>query len=233
MAQTREQRRNQGRVAIVTALSVMAHVAVFTLIGLNTPGVRERPPLPDEVIDISLFPPRSQPSKPTPAKAGGNPSDGIPRRDTTAPLLHVPAVEPPSQVAPSPLPAPAPAGASAGGERKGGSGRGPSIFPSPGEDTRKALRGTYGCAYPDAVGLNRREREACLDRPGRAVSAIAAPIPCEKRKRWDQVAARQERDRDWRENPTMPTGTSEAQGPGRPAGVGEANAVFAPIRTPF
>jgi hypothetical protein len=83
------------------------------------------------------------------------------------------------------------------------------------------------------VGLNRREREACLDRPGRAVSAIAAPIPGEKRKRWDLVAAGQERDRDWRENPTMPTGTSEAQGPGRPAGVGEANAVFAPIRTPF
>ena len=233
MAQARNQRRDRQRMAVITGLSLAFHVGLFALIGLNTPGVRERPPLPDEVIDISLFPPREQPAQPSPAEAGGNPANGIPRRDTTAPLLHVPAVEPPSLVAPSPLPAPAPAGASAGGEKKGGSGRGPTIFPSPGEDTRRALRGTYGCAYPDAAGLNRREREACSDRPARAVSPIAAPIPGAKRKAWDQVAAKQERDREWRENPTMPTGTSEAQGAGRPAGVGEIDPVFAPIKTPF
>ncbi|WGM38137.1 hypothetical protein [Caulobacter sp. NIBR1757] len=219
--------------AVVTGLSLLFHVGLFTLIGLNTPGVRERPPLPEEVIDISLFPPRVQPAQPAPAEAGGNPANGIPRRDTTAPMLHVPAVEPPSQVAPSPLPAPAPAGASAGGEKKGGSGRGPTIFPSPGEDTRKALRGTYGCAYPDATGLNRREREACSDRPVRQVSPIAAPIPGAKRKAWDQVAAKQQRDREWRENPTIPTGTSEEQGPGYPAGVGPGSPSHAPIKTPF
>lgn len=222
--------------AVVTALSVLAHAGVFALIGLNTPGVRERLPLPDEVIDISLFPPKVEPSRPSPVEAGGRPSEGIPRRDTTAPLLHVPAVEPPAQVTPSPLPAPAPAGASAGGDRKGGSGRGPTIFPSPGEDTRRALRGTYGCAYPDASGLTRREREACADRGGkwaREVGPIDAPMSAAKRKRFDQVAAKQERDREWRENPTMPTGTLEEQGPGHPAGVGPSSHSTAPIKTPF
>jgi hypothetical protein len=236
VAQARNKRRDGRRMAVVTGLSVLVHVGVFALIGLNTPGVRDRPPLPDEVIDISILPPRIAPSRPSPAEAGANPSRGIPRRDTTAPLLHVPAVEPPSEVAPSPLPAPAPSGASAGGGKKGGSGRGPTIFPSPGDDTRKALRGSYGCAYPDAAGLNRREREACLERGGKwskEVSPIAAPIPGAKRKAWDQAAAKQERDREWRENPTMPTGTSEDQGPGRPAGIGPVSPANAPIRTPF
>lgn len=212
MAQARNQRRDQRRMAVVTGLSVLVHVGVFALIGLNAPGVRERPPLPDEVIDISILPPRVLPSRPSPAEAGGNPANGIPRRDTTAPLLHVPAVEPPSQVAASPLPAPAPAGASAGGDKKGGSGRGPTIFPSPGQDTRKALRGSYGCAYPDAAGLNRREREACFERGGkwnREVEQIAAPMAAAKRKRFDQVAAKQERDREYREAPPVPGATGE------------------------
>ena len=236
MAQTRDQQRNRRRAAVVTALSVLAHVAVFALIGLNTPGVRERPPLPEETIDISLFPPLPQPREPTPAEAGGAPASGIPRRETTAPLLHVPAVEPPSEVAPSPLPAPAPAGAAPGGGTKGGSGRAATVFPSPGEGTRRALRGTYGCAYPDAVGLSRREREACAERGGKwnqPVRPIDAPMSAEKRSRFDRVAAKQRADRDYRENPTVPTGTSEEQGPGRPAGVGPASPVFAPIKTPF
>lgn len=236
MAQGRNQRRDQRRMAVVTGLSVLVHAGVFALIGLNTPGVRPRPPMSDEVIDISILPPRIQPRLRSPAEAGGNPSKGIPRRDTAAPLLHVPAALPPSEVAPSPLPAPAPAGASAGGDRKGGSGREPTIFPSPGDNARKALRGSYGCAYPDAVGLNRREREACLDRGGKwskEVSPIAAPIPGAKRRAWDQAAARQDRDRSYRENPTVPIGTSEDQGPGRPAGVGAGKEIFTPIKTPF
>ncbi|MDB5468678.1 MAG: hypothetical protein JWR84_238 [Caulobacter sp.] len=211
MAQTREQRRNQRRMAVITAVSLLVHVGVFALIGLNAPGVRERPPLPEELIDISLMPPRIQPRRPSPPQAGAAPASGIPRRDTTAPLLHVPAVEPPSEVAPSPLPAPAPAGASAGGDRKGGSGRTATIFPSPGEDTRKALRGTYGCAYPDAAGLNRREREACFDRPARAVDPIAAPMSAAKRQRFDQVAAKQERDREYRERPPVQGAADDAR----------------------
>lgn len=233
MGQTRNQRRDQRRMAVITGLSVLVHVGVFALVGLNAPGVRERPPLPEEVIDISLAPPRVQPRRPSPVQAGGAPANGIPRRDTTAPLLHVPAVEPPSAVAPSPLPAPQPSGAATGSDRKGGSGRAATLFPSPGDDTRKALRGTYGCAYPDASGLNRREREACFDRPGGEVKAIAAPMAAAKRNRFDQVAAKQQRDRDWRENPTIPTGTQQDQEPGRPAGVGPASPTTVPIRTPF
>ena len=233
MAQTRDQQRNRQRAAVVTTLSVLAHVAVFALIGLNTPGVRERPPLPEETIDISLFPPMPRPREPTPAEAGGPPASGIPRRETTAPLLHIPALEPPSDVAPSPLPAPAPAGAAPGRGTKGGSGRAATVFPSPGEGTRRALRGSYGCAYPDAAGLNRREREACDERFGTDAKPIMAPMSAEKRSRFDRVAAKQERDRAYRENPTVPSGTSEDQGPGHPAGLGPATPLTAPIRTPF
>ena len=99
--------------------------------------------------------------------------------------------------------------------------------------TRNAVRGTYGCSYPDAAGLTRREREACLDRPTKEAKVIDAPMSAGKRSAFDRVAAKQRRDREWRENPTMPSGTSEEQGPGRPAGVGPANPVHAPIRTPF
>jgi hypothetical protein len=236
VAQARDQGRDRRRMAVVTALSVLVHVGVFALIGQGSPGVRERPPIPEETIDISLFPSRPQPPEPTPAQAGGSPASGIPRRETTAPLLHIPAVAPPSEVAPSPLPAPAPAGAAPGGGTKGGSGRAATMFPSPGEGTRRALRGSYGCAYPDAAGLNRREREACLERGGkwaRQPEPIDAPMSAAKRSRFDLVAARQERDRAYRENPTVPTGTSEEQGPGHPAGVGPGSPIHAPIKTPF
>ena len=209
MAQTRNQRRQQRVMAAITVLSVLVHVGVFALIGLNAPGLRDRPPLPDELIDISLMPPRIPPRQPSPVQAGGAPANGIPRRDTTAPLLHVPAVEPPSAVAPSPLPAQQPSGANAGGDRKGGSGRAATIFPSAGEDARKAARGTFGCAYPDAVGLSRREREACFDRPGREVKEIAAPMSAAKRNRFDQIAAKQDRDRKWRETPPIPGADEE------------------------
>lgn len=220
MTQTRNQRRDRRRMAVITVLSLLVHVGVFALIGLNTPGVRERLPLPDEVIDISLAPSRPQPRLPSPVQAGGSPAEGIPRRDTTAPLLHVPAVEPPSAVAPSPLPAPAPSGA-ATGAKKGGSGRTATVFPSAGDEARKALRGTYGCAYPDASGLNRREREACFDRGGkwdREVTPIDAPMAAAKRERFDQVAAKQRRDREWREAPPV---------------AGGPNGEVTDLRTPF
>ncbi|RYF95503.1 MAG: hypothetical protein EON95_01170 [Caulobacteraceae bacterium] len=222
--------------AVVALLSALVHVGVFAVIGLTAPGVRERPPVPEETIELGLFFRPPPPARPTPAQAGGSPANGIPRRDTTAPLLHVPAVAPPSEVAASPLPAPAPAGAAPSGGTKGGSGRSATVFPLPGEGTRRALRGSYGCAYPDAVGLNRREREACLERGGKWAKQpdpIAAPMSAAKRGRFDQAAARQDADRAYRENPTVPSGTSEERGPGRPAGVGPGDPVFEPIRTPF
>ncbi len=219
--------------AVVTILSVLAHLGVFALVGLTTPGVRDRPPMPDEPMVVSLIDPRREPPTPRPSLSGGAPASGIPRRETAAPLLHVPAVQPPAEVAPSPLPAPTPPGTPAGGKGKGGSGRNLTVFPLPSDLTRNAVRGTYGCSYPDAAGLTRREREACLDRPTKQAKAIDAPMSAEKRGRFDVAAAKQRRDREWRENPTMPSGTSEEQGTGRPAGVGPANPVHAPIKTPF
>lgn len=223
MTQPDRTRRARRRLAGITALSLLAHIGVFAIIGLSTPALRGRPPAPETPVFITLRPPEPRTRPPRPR--GPTPDQ--------APARHVPRLTPPATtIAPLPAPvgtAPPTAGSGAGDGRR----RGETQFPMPSGEVRKVLRASPGaCAYRDDMGLNRREREACDDRFARTVKdkgPIGAGVDPAKRDRYDRTAARQRADREWRENPTIPTGTSEEQGAGHPAGVGPASPAHGPM----
>ncbi len=210
-------RRDRAWKTGVLAASVAGHVAVFALIGLNTPEVRER--LFEEedramVVDLVRPPPppraRQRAARQAPAPQA---SPVRPRQAATpraAPVLPLP-------MAPVPRPTPAPiTGAGSGGATTGaGVGR-------PGGDLRGALRGsTVGCANRTAVGLTRREIDACDETLGagaKDAAFIAAPMDAAKRGRFDARAARLARDRAWRERPP-PIGIDPGASPGQVTGL--------------
>ncbi|MBI1406507.1 MAG: hypothetical protein GC145_10320 [Caulobacter sp.] len=222
MTQPDRTRRARRRLAWITAASVLAHVGVFAIIGLSAPALRSRTAAPETPVYITLRPPEPRARSPAVGERTAGP----------APARHVSPLTPPETVAP--LPAAAGTGASPAGEGGGdGRGRAATQFPLPSGEARKILRASPGaCAYRDDMGLNRREREACDDRFARTVKdkgPIGAGVDPAKRDRFDRTAARQRADREWRENPTIPTGTSEEQGAGHPAGVGPASPSHGPM----
>ncbi|MBX3481812.1 MAG: hypothetical protein KF842_15580 [Caulobacter sp.] len=219
----RAEQAARQRLALITVMSVLAHAGVFAVIGLSTPALRSRPIAAEAPVFITLRPPepkRRNRIAARPAAAG-------------APARHVPPLTPPASVEPLPAAPGAAPGQIAGSSPGDGRSRAPSQFPLPSGEVRKVLRASPGaCAYRDDMGLNRREREACDDRFARTVKdkgPIGAGVDPDKRDRFDRTSARQRANRDWRENPTIPTGTSEEQGPGHPAGVGPASPAHGPM----
>jgi hypothetical protein len=214
VAQGRKQ--GQRRLVAITAVSVLAHGLVFLLLGLDSPGLRAPSPVDVEAFELSLVAPDLQP-RPLPA---GQPRIGEPGRQVIAPPAYVP----PSATLPSPVPAPSPdlGEAMPGANDIQRRAAAPFVDDSPG--ARRILRGTFGCAYADDLKLTPAEREDCrkryADRPDPPQMGLATPG--DKRSRWDRQSAKQRADREWRENPTVPVGTDESQGPGRPAGLGPA-----------
>ncbi|HYE46921.1 MAG TPA: hypothetical protein VEA44_14255 [Caulobacter sp.] len=227
MAKGRHQQRR--RLAAVTALSVLAHAGAFALIGLNAPGLRA-PVAPEaEALDVSLLAPDFQP-RPVQAGPPGLPRLGDPGPRVDAPPVHLP----PAAALPSPIPAPSPEDGRAipGANELQRRAAAPFVDQSP--EARRILRSTYGCAYADDLKLTPAEREDCEKRyAGRPAPPMGLATPGDKRSRWDRQAARQRADRAYRENPTVPVGTDESQGPGRPAGLGPTTPLTTPIPTPF
>lgn len=206
-------RRRTGRTAIV-AVSLLAHGLVLALLGLTTPTLREVRRVDPRAVSLEFWTPspagrnshrgpRSAPSSPQPRRvANSAPASDIP------PLPMAPAARPgatvgaPSSIHPAPLP---------GQTRADG--------------LREALRGSpVGCANKEAVGLNRREREACDDAYGnRSVETadISAPIDPAKRAAWDAVAARKATVRRRKEG-SVPPGINPTDNAGgtRTNGIG-------------
>ena len=204
-------RRRTGRTAIVAA-SLLAHGLALALLGLTTPTLREVRRVDPRPVSLDFWIPapadrnshRARPAASSPIR---------PRRvASSAPASDVP----PLPVAPS---RPTDPSAAAGGVHPG-----PLPGQARGDALRQALRGSpVGCANTDAVGLTRREREACDDAWGKRsveTADIAAPIDPAKRAEWDAVAARKARDRRWREAP-MPPGLEPSSKQGFPAGLGQ------------
>lgn len=215
MAQGRKQQR---WLVAITAVSVLAHGLVFLLLGLDRPGLRTPATSDAPAFDVSLVAPDFQP-RPLPAGPEGQPRIGEPGRGVIAPPVHAP----PSAALPSPILAPSPDEGRAipGANDIQRRAAAPFIDNSP--DAKRVLRGTYGCAYADDLKLTPAEREECrkryADRPAPPDLAVSG----DERGRWARQAAKQRADREWRENPTVPAGTDESQGPGRPAGLGPAS----------
>lgn len=173
-------RRRIGRTAIV-AVSLVAHGVALALLGLTNPSPSEvrRPP---RAVSLEFW-------IPAPVDLGGQRARPVPSSPPRP--RHVASSAPASDIQPLPLapsrPASPPA-ATAG------------VHPAPlpgqagGDVLRQALRGSpVGCANKDAVGLTRREREACADAYGKRsveTADIAAPIDPARRAEWDAVAAR-------------------------------------------
>lgn len=214
-------RRDRARKAGVLAASIAGHVAVFALIGLNTPEVRERifeDEDPAMVVDLFRPPPPPRAPRPDVRRAPApQPSPARPREvavPRAAPVLPLP-------MAPVPRATPAPAPTPARGSGSGGAVAGPGAG-QPGGDLRGALRGsTVGCANRGAVGLNRREAEACDEKLGAGAKDapfIEPPIDPTKRAGYDRRAAKLRRDREWRER-APPIGIDPRAGPGEITGL--------------
>lgn len=189
--------RRIGRTVIVT-VSLLAHGLVLALLGLATPALREIRRVDPRAVSLEVWMPapadlsshRSRRAAPSPLR---------PRRvASTAPASDIPplpiapsrsaspqATVVPAEAHPAPLP---------------GQARGDAL--------RQALRGSpVGCGNRDAVGLTRREREACDDAWGKRsveTADIAAPIDAARRAEWDAVAARKATIRRRKEDPVPP-----------------------------
>jgi hypothetical protein len=203
----------------IVAASAAGHLVVFALIGLTVPEVRERFVADEEqALMVDLFRPPPPPRAPRQEAAAAAVRSPSPVRPRLAPVTARPSVLP-LPMAPVPRPAAPAAPARTGGGSGQGSDPGAG---QPGGDLRGALRrSTVGCANREAVGLTRRENEACDERLGAGAKDapyIPAPMAGAKRERFDARAAKKERDRKWREE-GMPVGTQGADF-GRPAGLG-------------
>ncbi|MDP1738688.1 MAG: hypothetical protein Q8L23_14765 [Caulobacter sp.] len=200
MSRTAASRDRTRRTAIVAA-SLAGHALVLLALGLTAPALRQVRMVDPEPLRVELWtlPTAERPlqRRPTPPR----PSPVEPRQAARD--------APPSPIAPLPM---APAQARSTGPSTGsGPGVGDHPAPLPGEardGVRQALRrSTVGCANQDAVGLTRREREACADAYGKRApqrADIAAPIEPDKRAAWDVAAARKEAARRRKGDPIPP-----------------------------
>lgn len=203
---------NRRRRTVVAGLSALGHLAVFALIGLQAPQIRQMI-LPDPPhFEVQLSPPlrpappdhqTSKAAAPSPVKPRLTPPP--PASVPTLALSPVPPADKPRggigvRSAPAPLPAP------------------------PGSDLKTALRGfSPGCRMRDAVGLTRAERDACDEKLGRGASTapyIQAPMDPAKRAAFDAQAAKDERYRKYKEG-NVPPGVTPGSEPGKNTGLGD------------
>ncbi|MDQ0464827.1 hypothetical protein QO010_002611 [Caulobacter ginsengisoli] len=193
---------------MIVALSALGHLALFALVGLQVPQLRQMILPPQQTMELDLVErPRTAP--PTSAAK-------------PVPVQPRPTPAPPRGVATLPLP-PAPA-APRGGASIGSGYAAVPAPPGPDLDLKKALRGfTPGCRDRDAVGLTRREREACDERLGRGsqtATFIPAPMDPAKRAGYDAQAAKDEAYRRYKQG-NMPPGVTPGNDPGKNTGLGD------------
>jgi hypothetical protein len=201
---------NRRRRGVIVALSALGHLALFALIGLQAPQLRQMA-LPDRpTFDLRLIPP--VPTHRAAAPVAAQPTPVQPRPTPT----------PPKGVATLPL-APAPPGNPTGGGI--GTKTAPAPLPAaPGSDLKTALRGfSPGCRMRDAVGLTKAERDACDEKLGRGAATapfIPAPMDPAKRRAFDAQAAKDERYRKYKEG-NVPPGITPGSEPGKNTGLGD------------
>lgn len=204
--------RRSGRVAII-AVSVLGHGLVLAILGLSAAPLKAARRIdPRSVaLEVWLWPRDAPPTRANPGLAAG-PSPIALRR---AVLLTPPADAAPLSADP-PVGGPPATGVGAPAAPQAGS--------SP-DGLRQALRGSpVGCANREAVGLTRREREACDEAFGRArdqAVIIDSPMDPAKRAAWDAVAARKAMIRKRKEGAVPPgIATNDNAGGTRTNGIG-------------
>jgi hypothetical protein len=201
---------NRRRRGVIITLSALGHLALFTLVGLQTPQLREMIVPAQPALELRLIPPVRRHQAPAAAAA------------KAAPVQPRPSPTPPKGVATLPIPPAAPA-------PRGASGIGTSYAPAPlpatpGADLKKALRAfSPGCRNADAVGLTRRERDACDERLGRgSQTATYIPDPMDRAKRgaFDAQAAKDDAYRRYKQG-NVPPAVKPGSEPGKNTGLGD------------
>ena len=200
------------RTTWAVAISALAHLAVLIVVAvqqpmLNTPPEEAGPPV--AIIPVLLLP-RTAPAagskaKPEPIRLHRRPQPFVPPQVPTLPIAPPApraAAAPPSPRGPVVLhPAPLPEG--------------------PKGDVRAALRhGPVGCANPQAVGLNKAERDLCDEKLGAGIRTatpydVGTELTAEKRRALDAAAAK--REEDYRYKHDQPTATLPPGNPGQSA----------------
>lgn len=179
------------RTTWAVAASLVAHLAVVVVVVLQHPQlampIDDRGP-PAPVIPILLVPKTPPPTpgrqaQPRPIRLHRRPQPFIPPQVPTAPIAPPePAAAPPAPSGPKAPPALHPAPQPEG----------------PKGDVRTALRqGEVGCANPDAVGLNRAERDLCNEKFGKGAKTapfLGLGLAADKQKLFDAAAAKKEAD---------------------------------------
>ena len=204
--------RRSGRAAII-AVSVLGHGLVLAILGLSAPPLKEVRRIDPRSAELEVWPRHRDP---LPTRANPGPTAGpSPVRLRRAVLLAPPADTTPLSAVP-PVGEPPATGVGAPAAPQAGSGP---------DGLRQALRGSpVGCANREAVGLTRREREACDEAFGRArdqAVIIDSPMDPAKRAAWDAVAARKAMIRKRKEGAVPPgIATNDNAGGTRTNGIG-------------
>jgi hypothetical protein len=185
-------RARRRRDAVAIALSVGFHLAVLAVLAVQAPVLRippEESGPPQPIIPVLLMPrvpPRASPSaRPEPIRLHRRP------QPFAAPPI------PPLPAPPAPESRPAPPGPVA---------IHPAPLPeSPKADVRAALRSSpVGCANPDAVGLNKAEREYCnelLGKGAKTAPLLGLGLARDKQAEFDKDAAHKDACRAYRAAP--------------------------------
>lgn len=174
--------RKRRRLGIAAVLSAAAHVAVITIVALQAPRLRiphEPAGPPPAIIPILLAPkpPAAAQLAPIRLHRRRQPFAAPPAPEPTPPvtLPARPAARGPDLIHPAPLPE------------------------GPKDQVRLTLRGSpVGCANPDAAGLNRAEREHCLEQLGKGVKTapfMPAAIDPAQRAFYDAVVEAKKPDK--------------------------------------
>jgi hypothetical protein len=211
------QTANRRRTTWAVLASLIAHAAVVVVVlvqhaTLPPPAYEGGPPEP--IIPILIMPR-------TPPPAAGHLVQPAPIRLHRRPQPFLP-----PDVAPAPIAPPTPAHEAAAPPAP----RAPPVFhPAPlpegvKGDARTALRQSYvGCATPQAVGLNRAERDLCDEKFGKgAKDAVFAGLGLspDKQRLLDAAGARKEADKKYKDA-QMPAGVvgGDSGDPSKPRGL--------------
>jgi hypothetical protein len=180
------------RTTSALALSLIAHLAVLTVLVLHTPILRvpeESSGPPEPIIPILIMPrvpppPQGQATRPEPIRLHRR---LLRHMHTPLPVEPLPA---PPEIAAPPPKAPVRVNPT------------PLLPEGPRGEARTALRGgAVGCANPDAANLSAAERELCNEQFGRNARAgpfLGLGLRPDKLESFDRAATAKEADRRYR-----------------------------------
>ncbi len=197
--QPKERAGPRDRRAAAIGASVLAHAAIFALIGMATAKLAAHPPR-QSAVDVWLMPRLTL----QPPRTKVRPAQAAPLDHAIAPKAgQTEKQRQPSPVVPAAAPSP-PAGRTGGDPAPALNG--PSVAAADaGGSVREALRTSVGCDFDKTMRLTPAERDRCNQRYGEA--ARAAPgfsgIEPGKRSRFDAQAEADERRRAGRTGPVQ------------------------------